>query len=146
MRVEAFRPAHLDRLRLQPAQAHFGAELLKPGYADMLRQGSSFSAVAGDDVLACAGVSEVWEGRAVAWALVSEAAGRHMLGIHRATAGFLAQAAYRRIEATVDEGFEAAHRWLRLLGFSCETPAGMRGFNPDGRNSFLYARVQWLDR
>jgi hypothetical protein len=142
MRIEAFRPEHLERLRLQPAQAHFGAQFMQPGYADMLRSGPSFTALHGDTVLGCSGVVEVWPGRALAWALIADEAGRHMLGIHRAVLGFLMQAPYRRIEATVDAGFEAGHRWIRLLGFACETPLGMRGFNPDGRDSFLYSRVK----
>lgn len=102
----------------------------------MLRAGPAFTALHGETVLACAGVVEVWAGRALAWALIAEDAGRHMLGIHRAVSGFLMQAPYRRIEATVDEGFEAGHRWLRLMGFVLETPNGMRGFNPDGRGGF----------
>lgn len=142
MRVEAFRPVHLQRIRLQSAQTYFGSEIAKPDYADMLMSGPLFTALEGDEVLACAGVAEVWTGRAVAWALISQDAGRHMFGVHRAVSGFLAQAPYRRIEAMVDAGFDAAHRWIRLLGFVCETPNGMRGFNPDGRDSYLYSRVK----
>lgn len=142
MRIEVLRAEHLDRIGLQAAQAHFGGEFIKPGYADMLRQGPAFTALHGDQVLACAGTVEIWPGRAMAWALLSELAGRHLLALHRAVAGFLMQAPYRRIEATVDDGFEPGHRWLRLLGFTCETPAGMPGFTPQGRGAFLYARVR----
>lgn len=141
--VTAFRPEHLRRLSLQPAQAQFSAEVIKPGYGDMLVSGGpSFTAMSGGEVLACAGIADVWEGRGIAWALVGERAGRHMLAIHRAVSGFLIQAPYRRIEAMVDAGFDEAHRWIKLLGFQCETPDGMRGFTPDGRDSFLYSRVK----
>lgn len=143
MNITAFRPVHLARLRLQPAQAALSAEFLKPGYTDMLRAGGPcFTALADDRVLACAGVAEVWTGRALAWALLAGDAGRHMIALHRAVAGFLAQAPYRRIEATVDAGFDAAHRWIEMLGFQRETPDGMQGFNPDGSAAFLYSRVK----
>ena len=143
MIVTAFRPAHLARLHLQPAQLAVGAEFLRPGYAEMLqRGGQAFTALDDDGVIACAGVAEVWEGRGLAWALIGASAGRHMLSVHRAVAGFLKQAPYRRIEATVDDGFDEAHRWMRMLGFTLETPGGMPGFRPDGGRSFLYAKVQ----
>lgn len=143
MIVTAFRAEHLQRLTLQPAQVHLSAELLKPGYAAMLTAGGPcFTAEHDGRVIACAGVVEVWPGRGMAWALVGEGAGRAMLAIHRAVSGFLIQAPYRRIEATVDAGFDAAQRWIEMLGFTCETPNGMRGFNPDGSDSFLYSRVK----
>lgn len=143
MIVTAFRPEHLKALQLQPSQAAFSLEIVKPGYAEMLQEGGpAFTAKDGDNVIACAGVAEVWTGRAMAWALISEQAGRHFLGIHRAVDGFLKQAQYRRIEATVDDGFDQAHRWMRMLGFQCETPDGMPGFLPDGGRSFLYAKVK----
>lgn len=143
MIVTAFRPVHLARLRLQPAQAALSAEFLKPGYTDMLRAGGPcFTGMVDGQVIACAGVAEVWQGRALAWALVGEAAGRNMVALHRAVAGFLMQAPYRRIEATVDAGFDAAHRWIKLLGFQCETPDGMRQYNPNGGDAFLYSRTK----
>lgn len=142
IQIVKFRAAHLQSLELQEAQAYLSADLAKPEHAAMIEQaGQSFTAVVGGEVLACAGTAEVWTGRAVAWALISRKAGRHMVGIHRAVAGYLSAAKCRRIEAWVDEGFVPGMRWLELLGFTRETPMPMRGFRPDGGSCFLYSKV-----
>jgi hypothetical protein len=142
MRIEAFRPEHLDRLQLQPAQAYFEQQFSQPGYASMLSNGPAFTALDGDVVLGCGGAAELWGDRACVWSLLSDRAGPHMMAITRAVRGFILQLPYRRIEALVDREFEAGHRWARLLGFECETPGGMRRFTPDGRDVSLYARVR----
>lgn len=143
MRITAFRAEHLASLKLQEAQAYLSAEVSLPEHGRMIEQsGQAFTALAGDTVLACSGCAEIWAGRAVAWALISQGAGRHMLGIHRAVAGYLVAAPYRRIEAWVDEGFEPGMRWLEMLGFTRETPAPMRGFRPDGGGCFLFSKVK----
>lgn len=142
MNIVAFRAEHLAGLQLQDAQAYLSAEIALPEHGRMLeRSGQCFTALVGDRVLACSGVAQVWEGRGVAWALVSREAGRHMVGIHRAVAGYLSAAKYRRIEAWVDEGFEPGMRWLEMLGFACETPQPMRGFRPDGGACYLFSKV-----
>ena len=143
IQIVAFRAVHLQWLELQAAQAYLSADIAKPEHAAMIEEaGDSFTAIIGGRVIACAGTAEVWAGRAVAWALISKDAGRHMLGIHKAVSGYLSAAKYRRIEAWVDEGFEPGMRWLELLGFSRETPLPMRGFRPDGGSCFLFSKVK----
>lgn len=143
IQIVKFRAAHLQSLELQEAQAYLSADLAKPEHGVLVEQaGQGFTAMDGDKVLACAGVAEVWTGRAVAWAFISKNAGRRMVAIHRAVAGFLLASQFCRIEAWVDEGFEPGMRWLELLGFTLETPAPMRGFRPDGGACFLFARVK----
>lgn len=44
----------------------------------------------------------------------------------------LAEAPYSRIEVLVDPAFAPAIRWIRLLGFACETPYKPY-YLPDGR-------------
>jgi hypothetical protein len=143
MNIVAFKAAHLQALELQDAQAYLSADIAKPEHARMIESaGHSFTAVVGDKVIACSGTAEVWAGRAVAWALISKDAGRHMVGIHKAVAGYLSAAKYKRIEAWVDEGFEPGMRWLEMLGFIRETPMPMRGFRPDGGSCFLFSKVK----
>jgi len=143
MNIVAFKAVHLQWLELQQAQAYLSAEIAQPEHARMIEQaGQSFTAMVGDKVIACSGTAEVWSGRAVAWALISKDAGRHMVGIHKAVAGYLSAAKYKRIEAWVDEGFEPGMRWLELLGFTRETPLPMRGFRPDGGSCFLFSKVK----
>ena len=143
MIVTAFRPEHVRTLELQQAQRYFAGTLSGEDYGRMLASaGQSFTALDGDRVIACSGCMEIWDNRAMAWALVSKDAGRHMLGVHKAVAGFLAGAKWRRIEASVDVGFEAGMRWMTMLGFKQETPEPMRAYRPDGGDSYLFARVR----
>lgn len=141
MKVVRFAPQHIRRLSLQPAQHYLRAEILRPGYAEFIAQaGEAFTALDGDDVIACAGVAVQWEGRALAWALVGDIAGRQMLPLTRAIAGFLSQTPHRRIETAVDVDFAPGHRWARMLGFVCE--GRMRAYLPTGADCDLYARVR----
>ena len=140
MRVVKFRPDHMARLRLQPSQEGFSQYLTDLEYGKALDNDWSFTAMDGDLIIGCAGVVEVWEGRAVAWSLLSADSGRHFFGIHRAVDGFLKAAPWRRIEATVDVGFDAGGRWIRMLGFEHE--GRLRGYTPDGRDQELFARVK----
>ena len=143
MIVTAFRPEHVRALELQQAQRYFAGTLSGEDYGRMLASaGQSFTALDGDRVIACSGCMEIWDNRAMAWALVSKDAGRHMLGVHRAVAGFLAGAKWRSIEASVDVGFQAGMRWMALLGFKQETPEPMRAYRPDGGDCYLFARIK----
>lgn len=93
-------------------------------------------------VLACAGVIPIWSGRGHLWAYLSDDAGKHMLAITREVLRKLDEVKLPRYEAEVAEGFVAAHRWVQMLGFHCETPGGMRGFFPDRSTGYLYSKVR----
>lgn len=90
--------------------------------------------------LVCAGLVEVWHGRAYAWALLGRCAGPRMLAITRAIRARLASAPFRRIEMAVDAGFEAGCRWPALLGFERESLA--RAYLPNGRDALIFAMVR----
>lgn len=92
-------------------------------------------------VIACGGLLPQWEGRALAWMLVSEYAGPHFPAIHKHVKKFLVHSPYRRIEAHVDVGFEQGIRWMRLLGFELE--AYKRAFRPDGADMLEFVRIRW---
>lgn len=139
MNIVRFRPEHMARIRLQPWQEGFSSYLADCKHGEMLDNGNAFSAIYGDHVIGCAGVVELWDNRAIAWTLLSEDSGKHFVSIHRAVAGFLKAAKWRRIEATVDVGFDAGERWMGMLGFQRE--GLMRAYTPDGRDQQLFARV-----
>lgn len=132
-----FRPVHLARMRAQIAQRD---ELEHPE-AMTGAFGYAWTALDDGEPMACAGVVEVWQGRAYAWALLSEHAGRHMLALTREIRFRLARLPFRRVEMAVDAGFDAGARWARMLGFRLETPEPMRGYLPHGHDAFLFARV-----
>ncbi len=141
MKIYPFRAGHLESLLLQPAQAHV-RQFFTPELIRSYERAYSFSLVNHDQTLACAGLIELWAGRACAWALLSEHIGAlGMLIVTKACMREFALARYRRIEAYVDPEFAAARKWMRTLGFKCETPNGMRGFSPEGTTLDLYARV-----
>ena len=160
--IRPYRAADLESLILQPAQSHLQHLLLGRGYAQTLEACEAWTFVlraqgaAGKDatekdqtekdqtekVLACMGVHAIHPGRALAWSLIAGDIGRHFQAIHRAARRYLRVTPYARLEAHVDAGFTAGARWLKLLGFTCETPQGMRGFTAEGRTCHLYARVR----
>jgi len=60
--------------------------------------------------------------------------------IHRVVLAVLVAAPWRRIEMAVDCEHASAYRWAQRLGFACE--GRMRAYTPDGRDSFLFARIK----
>jgi hypothetical protein len=141
MRVVNFTPEHLKALELQPAQQWMREIVSEPGYAENLLQGRALTVLEGDTPLAVFSLFTIWPGRAYLCALISASAGSSFIRFHRVALGLLQTCGVRRVEATVDGDFQAGHRWLRLLGFTLETPGGMAGYRPDGGTNYLYARV-----
>lgn len=136
MIVVPFSRGHLERIRLQPAQEHVRAY-----FKDVDRFGTAYTALEGDEVLACAGLLPAGTHRAVVWALLGDIGPARFHRVHREVQRFLNRQPYRRVEALVDCGFDEAHRWVRLLGFDCEAER-MKAYAPDGRDVALYARVR----
>jgi hypothetical protein len=140
MIVAPFTREHLRVMVIQQKQQ--GLEhLLTSEVCASLENGSSYAALDGDEVLACAGIIEVSPGRAVAWAYLSQNVGARMRGVTRAVKRFLDISTYRRIEMDVDCNFPQAHRWAKMLGFEMECER-RRSFTPDGRDCALYAMVR----
>jgi hypothetical protein len=138
MQVIPFESWHIQQIIPQDAQrvpSEHEAALLESSYG---LAWTGFS----DRPIACAGVVELWPGRAYAWALLDKSAGKHFIAITRAIRDKLNALPYRRIEMAVDEHFEQGHRWAKMLGFNRETTTPMRAYNPDGGNCHLYARIR----
>lgn len=95
----------------------------------------------GGEPIAMGGVTVYWEGRGEVWAIIDQKAGGHMVGLHRLAKDFIESLNIGRIEATVRQGFEAGHRWMRMLGFEMEARC-MRGYDMDGKNCALYSKVR----
>lgn len=127
----------------QDAESYWGEVVKKPEYAKQLEEaGPAHTALLGDTVLACIGVIPEGDHCARAWAIMAREIGAHYITIHRAVLRFMKLMDYPRIQTTVDCKFEDGIRWAEMLGFVNETPFGMRKYAPDGRDHFLYARVQ----
>lgn len=135
-----FKSSHLVRLNVQKAQSVISIDFRKHG--DELEKHFSYSALCGDVVLACAGILPLWPGRAQVWAWLSgDILPSQMSAIHKAAARGIKSYPVKRLEATCAVEFKAAHRWLQMLGFQCETPV-MRGYHPDGSDEAMYVRIE----
>lgn len=135
-----YEPRHFDWLMRRPCRRFFGRRF-EPEYAEALEKaGECWSAFVAGEIVGCAGLAEIWPGRAIGWAFLSDETARHMIAITRKTRAVLRHAPYRRIEASADVGFPPARRWAEMLGMACE--ALMRKWTPDGDDVFLYALVR----
>ncbi len=138
-----FEPSHLASLRLQAAQAYLQPLMARPEYGAAMVGPHAWSGAADGRIVGCAGVLAQWPGRAICWALLSRDLRTHdFQRVHRKVTAVLARVhaeGTRRIETSVDAGFDAGHRWVRALGFA---PEGlMRAYSPEGRDHLLYARI-----
>jgi len=139
MIVLPLRPYHLREMTLQNSQAYAGPLITDEYAATICKLGEAFAGMTHGQVVCCAGVLPQWEGRAIAWALFSKDAGRHLHGITKAVKQFLELQRIRRIETWVDATFPPAIRWIEMLGFQFE--AEMRAYGPQGQTGLLYSRL-----
>lgn len=139
IKVVSFEATHLYRMNVQGAQAPLRSQV-SPMQARAVEGPMSFTALADDRPVCCAGVVEYWPGRGEAWAFLADDCGREMRAVTAAVRRFLDVCPIRRVEAAVDVDFEPGHRWCRLLGFALEAPR-MRAYLPNGGDCALYARV-----
>jgi hypothetical protein len=128
MEVVPYQPRHLREIALQPHQEHLGTMLQRTDAAEQVtKTGPCWTALLEGKPIACAGFQNCWEGRAIAWAVLSDQAGPHMLSLTRAVRKALELYPAERIEAHAMLGFRPAERWLKALGFEQETV--LRKFN-----------------
>lgn len=139
--IQPFKAEHLSKIKLQHWQASAQAEFANPDYGKVLENSYAYSLVDGDTVLCSAGIMDIWPGRAMAWALVGEDAGKRFFEIHRNVSAALRLHPAKRIEMAVHVDFKEAHRWAKLLGMHCECDS-MQAYAPDGSNHSLYVRIK----
>jgi hypothetical protein len=140
MDVQPFKPADLEELSLQPSQEFLANFLVRPGYGqELVDAGPCYTGRHNGKIVCCAGVVNLWEGRASAWALLSADAGKCMRALHREVGRFLDGCDVKRVEAYVYPDFAAGHRWARMLGFKYE--GLMRAFQ-HGVDMDMYARIK----
>lgn len=143
MNVVPFIPAHLKELKLHPFLSHFQKYTVREEYGESLFLYPSYTAINGHGkVIGCAGVYPIGENNYQAWALLSEESGKYMKGFTRETKKFLDMFKADRVQTNVRADFEAGLKWMRLLGFKCETPEPMKKFGDDGMDYYLFARVK----
>jgi hypothetical protein len=139
--VTPFKARDLDDLAIQSAQEdmfrHMSAEQMRA-----FESLESWTTRIDDRVLLIGGLVPLWEGRAMLWSYVSKEAGAHFLLLTKGVRRFIDASTYKRIEMYVDMEFTQGHRWAKVLGFTNETPDGMKAFFPNGHDAALYARAR----
>ncbi len=139
--VTPFEAAHLTRMQLQPAQV-WAAGLIETRDLHGLEGPYSSTLMDGGVPLACAGALEYWPNRALVWSFISaQINAQRFWQLHAEARRFLDGLPFKRLEASVDVGFKAGHRWLLSLGFEVEAPL-QRCFQPHGGDSVGYVRIR----
>ena len=102
-----------------------------------------YSLIDEDDIVACAGVSAMWDGVAEGWIVLSAYAAKHRVSVARYTERLFDDIMKHnnlwRIQASIHTTDEKAIRFAQWLDFEYE--GIMRKFGPDGSDYFRYARV-----
>jgi hypothetical protein len=140
LEIVPFKPEHLVALQLQAVQAS-AQPLMTLEYGQQIASTVHYARTGMVDgvVIGCAGLTELWNGRAYAWAYLSEGWERHARAVHRAVLDGLRVCRWRRVEMAIDIRYPGAKRWAWHLGFTFEGVA--RAFTPDGRDCEIWARV-----
>ena len=139
-----FRPWKLgdtEQIVLQSAQHYvYSLDFMKSDFTELSEQGFAKTIEHDGLILGLAGLVPQWENRAIVWAMLSADIGKHFAAFHKHVEAFLQNAPFRRIEATVDVGFEQGTRWMQLLGFEVE--GYLKAYRPDGGDMLLYSRIK----
>jgi len=139
MIVVPFKQEHYWAIDIQDAQAD-ARQLTKPDDVAGLEHVSTYTVFEGDKIAAVFGWIEIYQTRALMWALISKTAGPHMMGLTRIAKRLLNGLPYRRIEIEVDCDFEQGHRWAQIMGFELEVPR-LRAYGINGGDCALYSRI-----
>lgn len=117
-------------------------QIYVPGYSEYVCQGEAVAVFVDGKLVGAGGVIPQWEGVAEGWTVVTDWLYKHPVTLVKSFIGFFETASlkYRRIQITVEEGFEKAQRFAEYLGF---TPEGrMLYYSPTGDTHIRYARIQ----
>jgi hypothetical protein len=142
MNIIPFRKDHLVNMMDCGLVEGITPEFIDVVFQEIERLGASYSAEVDGDIVACAGLTELSPGRALAWSYLSpNLGGQMMLRITRACNRMMNLSSFRRVEMDVLWDHAEGHRWARILGFDLECPR-RRAYGPDGRDYALYSRVK----
>jgi RimJ/RimL family protein N-acetyltransferase len=138
--IVPFRSWHFQMLDVQPEQWAW-VPRLTPQYGIALEKvGGSFSAFQGADVIAMAGIVQIWPERAQVWALFAPAMAARVIVIHRAVCKYLRQYQCARVECVIDPTFTRSVEWARRLGFGYEST--MPKYGTEGQTMDMYVRIR----
>lgn len=140
MEIVRFKAEHMKEIVEQESQRYLQKYITEEHALLMEKQKYSYTAIIDNRIVACAGVVEYWKDRGEMWIILDQNCKKEFLKIHNAVKRFLHICPIKRIEAVVDYSFDAAHRWMDLLGFRLEAEK-LESYRPDGGDCSLYVRV-----
>lgn len=141
--VEAFRPEHLDNLRVQASQSDWASYPRSREYTEALASvGTALTVKCDQGIVMCGGVvptplpdtGELWS------LLTNLATADRFMFIDRGVRRFIRQCGYRYLQSYSLTEFSNGCRWLRLLGFSIV--GHVANYGPLGRDYYLYRMEQ----
>ena len=147
LELKPFHHTALDRMgAFQPIQAAQMAQhtAWRALTVEGAENGPAWAVWDGPHVLATGGLRIVWQGRALAWALVADEVPKRAwppMVLHARR--MLRQSRWmgiKRIEAIVPAFWEPGERLVAMLGFRCE--AVMPQYGPDGSDYGLWSRIE----
>lgn len=122
MRIEKFKADHLDLFDDVSGPGLMISSTPRDQIAETIKSGNHYSFFTGRNILGCIGFSPISEWRCIGWALLQKGSPKDFIMVHRATKQLILTQPWLRIEVYVDPAFKQGIRWVRLLGFTLETP------------------------
>ncbi len=118
-------------------------EWLRAVFYDFFEEGRGPAWIMEDDIgrIAAFGATILWPGTCEIWFSLI----RHdrNLAVIKTSRRFLAEQAkrfkIRRYHCTISD--EVGKRFVKFFGFKCETPDGMKNYNPDNSTAWLFSRT-----
>ncbi len=144
-----FHPSHIDLMELREHELANTCldtiEQTKAKFEMLAAMGMSGTLVYDNQILCCMGTFEHWKGMCELWMLPSKAVENHKLVFGRFIKIQLKMLEevgnYHRIQATaIDDDFH--NKFFNWLGFTLETPNGMKKFTKDGTTYNMWAKVK----
>lgn len=105
-------------------------------------QSIAYALIECNKVIAIGGVRELWSKRGEAWMIASKEINNYPISISKAALNVFCEAdakGFKRIQCTVEQGFDSASLWIEKYGFHIECL--MKSYDMNGNNHFLYARL-----
>lgn len=136
-----FQPGHLRYVTPQKAQRSEHAALLASDTPDILGQHFALTGWDGVHCVGCAGLVRVYPHKALAWALLSKKAGKHMLHIARKVRHVIDASPYKRVELNVVADHRAGHRFAQLIGAQRDSGV-LRAHGAYGGDEVMYSIVK----
>lgn len=137
IKIEPFQSWHIAEIDAQESQSG----LVDDESAKAVSMHQAWTATLDGKVIACCGIVPIWKGRSMMWSQISKTISpKGMILLTRAVKRVF-DLNSDRLEAFIADGHEAGHRWIKMLGFTLDTPMPMEKVLPNGEDAYLYSRV-----